>query len=109
MASLDLGDPAATESLTTALIDQSLTQLMIDVFHKGNELGQNLLERQLAQEKVNEGLRQLARLQADKNTLRLVGQSGTFPAPEVQLQIAGLAFDSAAASVERAGEYFFLL
>jgi hypothetical protein len=108
MQALEMGQPKASSGIANVVLDATIAQLMTDAFEKGNELGQNLLARGIAQEKIFSAHRQIARLEVGLNTLAIVRGSPNFPAPEVQLQIANLALSSAANSVERAGEYFFL-
>lgn len=101
---LDKSAPDATRAL---IIDSAIANLTIEANRTGNDLGSALQGATVVEERYRESLRQLARIVAAKGTLQEVPSSG-FPAPEVQLALADLAFQSAAASVDRAGDAFFL-
>lgn len=96
--------PDATRAL---IIDSAIASLTVEANRAGSELGSALQTATIVEERYREGLRQLARIAAAKGSLQNVPASG-FPAPEVQLALADLAFQSAAASVDRAGDAFFL-
>ncbi|HKY39917.1 MAG TPA: hypothetical protein VJN18_28470 [Polyangiaceae bacterium] len=100
-------DQSSTDATRELIVDAALATLTSDAHRVGSDLGAALQATTVVEERYREGLRQLARIAAAKNTLQDVPLTG-FPAPEVQLALADLAFHSAAASVDRAGEYFFL-
>jgi hypothetical protein len=108
MRAAGLGEPAAPDALKSMIVDNAITSLTIEAYRTAGDLGAVLQEGIISEEKYREAVRQITRVNSAKNTLDQVPATG-FPAPEVQLALADLAFKSAAAAVDRAGEYYFLL
>jgi hypothetical protein len=99
-------------NLKLAILDSTVRQFALQAANLGRELTEALHERRILAQKVQEAQLQVARIEAATLALQqALGPSslGKFPSTEVQAQIVDAALNRAAARVDRAGEYFFLL
>ncbi|HKY36677.1 MAG TPA: SUMF1/EgtB/PvdO family nonheme iron enzyme [Polyangiaceae bacterium] len=73
-------DQSSTDATRELIVDAALATLTSDAHRVGSDLGAALQATTVVEERYREGLRQLARIAAAKNTLQDVPLTG-FPAP----------------------------
>ncbi len=99
-------------NLKLAILDSTIRQFTLQAASLGRELTEALHERRVLAQKVQEAQLQVARIDAATLAFQQAlgpSSAGKFPSTEVQAQIVDAALNRAAARVDRAGEYFFLL
>jgi hypothetical protein len=110
-SALGLSEETAKNTMAEVILDAIALQTAIELYQAGAKFSQALMQRRIAQQKLREAERRRAQILASLSALDKVDSlpNGAYPPEEVQYQIADLAFRSAAAHVDRAGELFFLL
>ncbi len=99
-------------NLKLAILDVTVRQFSLQAVNLGRELTEAIHERRVLAQKIQEAQLQVARIDAATQALQqALGPSSLnkHPSAEIQAQIVDAALNRAAARVDRAGEYFFLL